>query len=155
MMLATVRGRLGQVAGSVDFAGDELDSAQVKVTIDAAGIDTRLEQRDAHLRSPDFFDVERYPELTYVSRQVERSGGDSYRVVGDLTIRGVTREVVLDAAYQGQGQDPWGGSRMAFHATGRLDRREFGLTWNQALETGGILVGDEIRLTIDVELIQG
>jgi polyisoprenoid-binding protein YceI len=154
MMLATVKGRFAQVAGEVTFGSDDFASAQVKVAVDVASIDTRTQQRDEHLRSPDFFDVANYPELTYEGGRVERTGEDSYRVAGDLTIRGITREVVLHATFEGQGADPWGGTRMAFHATGSLDRREFGLTWNQALETGGILVGDEVKLSIDVELVR-
>jgi len=153
MMLATVRGRFGQVEGTVRFRGDEPETAAVTVVVDVASIDTRSGQRDAHLRSADFFDEASFPQLAYVSRIIEATGEDRYRMVGDLTMRGVTREVVLDARFEGEGQDPWGGTRMAFHATGKLDRRDFGLTWNQALETGGILVGEEIRLSIDVELV--
>jgi len=154
MMLATVKGRFAEVAGTVEFAGDDLSTAQVRVVAEAASIDTRSGQRDAHLRSPDFFDAAAYPQLTFVSREVQPAGSDEFRVVGDLTLHGVTHELVLAARFEGEGQDPWGGTRMAFHATGKLDRRDFGLTWNQALETGGLLVGEEIKLSIDVELVQ-
>ncbi|NJD09484.1 MAG: YceI family protein [Gemmatimonadetes bacterium] len=153
MMLATVKGRFGKVDGTVEFAGDELTSARVGVVVDIASIDTRVEQRDAHLRSPDFFDAASHPEMRFVSRDVIAVGADSYRVTGDLTIRGVTRELVLEASFEGEGSDPWGGSRMAFHATGKLDRRDYGLTWNQALEAGGVLVGETVKLAIDVELV--
>lgn len=154
MMLATVKGRFAQVDGKVSFAADDLASARVEVSVDVESIDTRNRQRDDHLRSADFFDVANWPKLTFVSRRIEETGEGGYRVVGDLTMRGVTRELSLAATFEGEGQDPWGGTRMAFHATGRLDRREFGLTWNQALEAGGILVGDEVRLSIDVELVR-
>jgi polyisoprenoid-binding protein YceI len=154
MMLATVKGRFAGVAGTVEFDGEELASARVEVAIEVASIDTRAEQRDAHLRSPDFFDAEAYPQMTFRSRGMEAAGADRYLVTGDLEIRGVSREIALTASFEGHGQDPWGGTRMAFHATGKLDRREYGLTWNQALEAGGILVGDEVKLSIDVELVQ-
>lgn len=155
LMLATVKGRFGQVAGSVELTGEDLASARIEVVIDVASIDTRAEQRDAHLRSPDFFDVANYPEMRFVSRRVEPRGEDGYRVTGDLTIRDVTRQLVLDATFEGRGRDPWGGTRMAFNATGKLDRRDYGLTWNQALEAGGVVVGENIKLSIDVELVAG
>lgn len=124
--------------------------------IAAASVDTREPERDAHLRSADFLDVERYPHLTFASRRVEpvqpRRG--QYRVVGDLTIRGVTREVTLDLAYNGQAKDPWGVVRAGFCATTQLNRRDFGLTWNVALETGGVLVGDDVKVSLEVEAMQ-
>jgi polyisoprenoid-binding protein YceI len=153
MMLAKVRGRFAEFEGSVAFETDEVTSAAIEVRIAAASIDTRVAQRDEHLRSADFFDVGQYPELRFTSRRIEERGDDEYRVVGELTIRGVAREVTLDARFEGTGRDPWGGTRIAFSAAGRIDRREYGLTWNQALETGGILVGDEIRLAIEAELV--
>ncbi len=137
-------------------AGDPSRSS-VEVEVDTASIDTGVEQRDGHLRSADFLDVESHPVLTFRSRRVEGASleeGSRFRVVGDLTIRGTTREVVLDATYEGRGRDPWGGERASFSATTKIDRREFGLTWNQALETGGILVGNEIKISLEVQAVK-
>jgi polyisoprenoid-binding protein YceI len=154
LMISTVRGRFAGVQGTIVL--DEVNPANssAEVEIDAATIDTRAAQRDAHLRSADFFEVERYPTITFRSARVERVGDDRYRIVGDLTIRGVTREVVLDATDEGRGRDPWGGDRLGFSATTTIDRSDFGLTWNQALETGGVLVSNEIKISIDVEAVK-
>jgi polyisoprenoid-binding protein YceI len=153
LMIATVKGRFADVKGTV--VTDEADPTQteIAVTIDAASIDTRMPQRDEHLRSADFFDVATFPTLTFTSRKVERAG-DELKVVGDLTIRGITRQVVLDVTSHGRQVDPWGGQRAGFEATGRIKRSDFGLTWNQALETGGVVVGDDVKLSIDVELVK-
>lgn len=154
MMIAKVRGRFGTVSGTIVM--DEADPSKSSVTaeIDVESIDTREEKRDAHLRSADFFEVERFPKLNFRSTKVEALGGDQIRVTGDLTIRDVTREIVLTATEEGRGKDPWGGFRVAFSARATIDRRDFGLTWNAALETGGVLVANEIKLVIDVEAVQ-
>jgi polyisoprenoid-binding protein YceI len=154
LMISTVRGRFAGVKGTIVLDEANPERSSVEAEIDAATIDTRAEQRDAHLRSADFFDVEKYPTITFRSRRVERVSDGRYRIVGDLTIRGVTREVVLDATEEGRGRDPWGGDRLGFSATTTIDRRDFGLTWNQALETGGVLVGNEIKISIDVEAVK-
>ena len=154
LMISSVRGRFSGVKGTVVLDSEDLSRSSVEVEIDASTIDTREEKRDGHLRSPDFFDVEKYPTITFRSRRIEPQGGDRFRVTGDLTIRGVTREVVLDATEEGRGGDPWGGERVGFSATGKIDRREFGLTWNQALETGGVLVSNDIRLAIEAEAVK-
>jgi polyisoprenoid-binding protein YceI len=154
MMIATVRGRFRDVAGTVILDPHDETSAAVDVTIDAASIDTGVAQRDGHLRSADFFDAETYPTLTYRSRRVEHVDDGVYRVVGDLTIRGVTREVVLRAEETGTVALPDGGKLAAFSASARISRRDFGLTWNQALETGGVLVGDDIKIALEVELVR-
>lgn len=154
LMISTVRGRFAGVKGTIVLDEANPTNSSVEAEIDVATIDTRQEQRDAHLRSADFFEVEKYPTMTFRSRRVERLGNDRYRIVGDLTIRDVTREVVLDATDEGRGRDPWGGDRLAFSATTTIDRRDFGLTWNQALETGGVLVGNEIRISIDVQAVK-
>ena len=154
MMLATVKGRFADVTGTISIDEADLAGSTVDVTIGTASIDTRQEQRDAHLRSADFFDVENHPTLTFVSRQVETSGSGKLRITGDLTIRGVTREVVLETAEEGRGKDPWGNERVGFSASTAIDRREFGLTWNNALETGGVLVGNEVRISLDVEAVK-
>ncbi len=138
LMITTVKGRFGAVSGTL---------------IDAGSIDTREDKRDAHLRSADFFDVENHPKLTFVSRRVERSG-DRLKVTGDLTIRGTTKEITLDVEDLGRVKDPWGGDRAAFTATGKLNRSEYGLTWNQALETGGVMVSDEVKLSIDAQFVR-
>jgi polyisoprenoid-binding protein YceI len=157
MMITTVKGRFGEVSGSIVLDETGAGGSSVEVEIDAAGIDTRVEQRDAHLRSADFLDAESFPKLHFRSRAVEgmtRQPGERFRVVGDLTIRGVTREVVLDAEYLGHGRDPWGGDRVSFTAETRIDRRDFGLTWNQGLEAGGVLVSNEVRISLEVQAVR-
>lgn len=154
LMIATVRGRFAGLAGTVTL--DEVDPARttVDVTIDAASIDTRVEQRDQHLKSPDFFAVATFPAIRFRSTAVEDRGGGEYLVKGNLTMHGVTKEVVLKASEEGRTRDPWGNDRIGFSAGGKVSRKDFGLTWNQALEAGGVVVGDEIRITIEVELVR-
>ena len=152
LMIATVRGRFGSLSGTVQGLHGNVAAPSVDVVIDVAGIDTREPKRDEHLRSPDFFDVGRFPTITFKASRVDGDTRGAFRLTGDLTVRDVTREVVLDVENQGEGSDPWGGFRAGFSATGKLDRRDFGLGWNQLLEAGGFLVGDEIKITIDVEL---
>jgi polyisoprenoid-binding protein YceI len=154
LMISTVRGRFGDVRGSIQLDEEDMTRSFVQAEIATASLDTRQDQRDTHLRSADFFEVERYPTITFRSRRVEQEARDRYRVVGDLTIRDVTREIVLDATDEGRGRDPWGGERLAFSAATTIDRRDFGLTWNQALETGGVLVSNEIRITLDVQAVK-
>lgn len=156
MMITRVKGRFGALDGVIHF--DEKNPAQsgVEVTIDAASIDTRTEQRDEHLRSGDFLDVETFPTITFKSTALEggkMEPGADFKLVGDLTIKDETRKVTLDATFEGEGQDPWGGQRVSFSATGKLDRRDFGLTWNETLETGGLLVGHEIKLSLEVQAV--
>jgi polyisoprenoid-binding protein YceI len=152
MMISTVKGRFASFGGTVAFDARNPAATTVDVSIDVASIDTRQEQRDGHLRSPDFFDAATWPTIRFVSRRVEQAGTDDYRLIGDLTIRGVTKEVALDVAAEGTGKNPWGQEVVAFSARGKIDRTDFGLTWNQALETGGFLVSNEIRISIDLEL---
>ncbi|HEX6367948.1 MAG TPA: YceI family protein [Longimicrobium sp.] len=154
LMISTVRGRFGAVSGTIVLDEANPEASSVTAEIDVTSIDTRQEQRDAHLRSADFFDVEKFPSIKFVSTRIEALGGGSYNVIGDLTIRDVTREVVLEATDEGRGGDPWGGQRAGFSATTRIDRRDFGLTWNQALETGGVVVGNEIKITLEVEAVK-
>ena len=154
LMISTVRGRFSGVKGNVFLDAQDLTRSSVEVEIDARTIDTREEKRDGHLRSPDFFDVEKYPTLTFRSRRIEPVGDNRFRVTGDLTIRDVTREIVLDVTEEGRGRDPWGGERVGFTATGKIDRREYGLTWNQALEAGGVMVSHEIRISIETEAVK-
>src|SRR5690606_5196459 len=146
MMFTTVRGRFAGVDGTVRADPANPSNSSVEVVIDAGSIDTRAEDRDTHLRSEDFLDVEKHPQITFRSTGVEGAHaepGAKFKVNGELTIRGVTRPVTLDATYEGTGTDPWGGTRSGFSAATKIDRRDFGLTWNQALETGGVLVGQD------------
>ncbi|HEX6534855.1 MAG TPA: YceI family protein [Gemmatimonadaceae bacterium] len=155
MMLATVKGRMGEVTGTIHLDERDPGRSSVAVEIDAASIDTRVEQRDAHLRSADFLDVEHFPTITFRSTRVVPTGEGRARVEGDLTIRGVTRPIALDTTEEGRIKDPYGNDRIGFSATTRLDRRDFGLLWNQALEAGGVVVGNEVRITIEVEATRG
>ena len=154
LMIANVRGRFGALDGEINLDETNIERSSVNVAIEASSIDTREQRRDDHLRSADFFDVLRFPQLVFRSDGVQRTGDDRLRVSGLLTIRDVTKAVVLDVREEGRGTDPWGGQRAAFTATTSIDRRDFGLTWNQALETGGVLVGNEIRITLEVETIR-
>ncbi len=156
MMITTVKGRFGELEGTVTMDDGDPARSSAEVTIRPSSIDTRNEQRDKHLRSADFLDVENHPIITFQSTGIQgnpASPGDSFVLQGDLTIRGATRPVTLEATYEGEGKDPWGGTRRSFGATGKIDRREFGLTWNQALETGGVLVSNEVKIDIDVQLV--
>jgi polyisoprenoid-binding protein YceI len=157
MMLTTVRGRVAGVRGTIEIDAQNPAASSAEVELDTASLDTGAEQRDVHLRSPDFFDVEQFPTITFRTRRIDGAKaeeGTSFRVVGDLTIRGVTREIALAATYEGQGRDPWGGDRVSFSATGTFDRRDFGLTWNAALETGGVLVSNDVKLRLDVQAVR-
>lgn len=153
MVVSKVRGAFERWTAALQLDEEDLTRSSVEVTIEAASIQTRNEQRDGHLRSPDFLDVERHPTITFRSKRVEADGGSSYRVVGDLTIRGLTREVVLETDFGGVARDPWGADRAGFQARLAIERSDFGLTWNQVLEAGGVLVGDRIDISIEVEAV--
>ena len=150
--LTKVRGRFTGVAGAVTIA-DDVARSSVAVEIDMASVSSGDQARDDHLRSADFFDVEQFPLLTFVSDKIERAG-DDLEVTGALTIRGITREITLKVEQLGATKDPWGNQRVAFAAKGSLDRKEFGLHWNQVLEAGGFVVGDKVELTLDVQAVQ-
>lgn len=152
LMVAKVRGRFGSYEGEI-VVGDTPEDSSVEVTIDAASIDTGETKRDEHLRSPDFLDVENHPTLTFRSTDVHRTGERTLEVAGDLTIRGATRPVTLDVEYLGVTRDPWGNTRAAFSATTEIDREEFGITWNQALETGGVMVGRKLKVELEVSAV--
>jgi polyisoprenoid-binding protein YceI len=154
LMISTVRGRFGSASGVVVFDPANPANNKVDVTIDVASIDTRQEMRDNHLRSADFFDVANHPTMHFVGKRVEGDVTKKFRVVGDLTIRDVTREVTLDVTNEGSTKDPWGNERAGFSATAKLNRSDFNLNWNQALEAGGVVVGEEVKLSIDAELIR-
>jgi polyisoprenoid-binding protein YceI len=154
MVISKVRGHFTRWNAKLQLDTAELSRSSVEVEIEAASIETGVADRDTHLRSPDFLDAARYPTLRYRSRRVEAASRDRLRVIGDLTIRDVTREVVLDVEYGGQGKDPWGNTRVGFTATTSINRKDFGLTWNQALETGGVLVADRVDLEIELQAIR-
>ena len=154
MMISSTKGRFSGVSGTINYDGANLAASSLNVEIDANSIDTRDEKRDGHLRSADFFDVEKYPTLTFVSKSVTPKGDDEFELVGDLTIKGVTREVTLSGEIQGSGTSPWGTEVASFAASTSIDRKDYGLNWNVALETGGILVGDKIKITLEVEAIK-
>ena len=154
LMISTVKGRFGVVRGSVRTDDADPARGQAEIEIDVDSIDTRETQRDAHLRSADFFDAEQFPKISFRSTRVSDAAGDRFTLIGDLTIHGVTREVALDVTSEGRGKDPWGGERAGFSATTKVKRSEFGLTWNQALETGGFVVGDDIKISLDIEIVK-
>ena len=149
MMFSKVKGRFPSFRGTIVIGDDPQDSS-VEAVVDVASIDTGDENRDAHLRSADFLDAERYPEMSFFSRSV-RQEGERYVVAGDLTLHGVTRPVELDLELNGIGTDPYGGTRAGFSATTELSRKEFGLEWNVALETGGVLVGDKVQVSLEIQ----
>jgi len=154
MMFTTVKGRFSDVKGSIEFDADDPARGRADITIGAASVDTRDAKRDAHLRSADFFDVDTFPTLTFRSTKVTGTS-KRFALTGDLTIHGITRPITLDVTFEGVGKDPWGTERAGFSASGTLNRKDFGLTWNAALETGGVLVGDEVKIALDVQLIKG
>ena len=154
MMFTTVRGRFTAFEINVDFDQANPEGSSLEAKIEAASVDTRDVDRDTHLRSADFFDAEKYPFLVFKSRRIERASNGRYRIIGDLTIRGVTKEVALDTEFAGTGKNPWGATVAAFSAETKIDRKQFGLNWNAALEAGGVLVGDEVKIQLEVELTQ-
>jgi polyisoprenoid-binding protein YceI len=154
MMITNVRGNFGKVEGSVTYDPANPEASKISATVDIASIDTREEKRDEHLRSADFFDVAAHPAMTFESKKITRKGGD-LEVVGDLTIRGTTREVKLEVEdITAEHTDPWGNSRIGASAKGKIKRSDFGMVWNSALEAGGVLVGDEVKISIEVSLVK-
>lgn len=151
LMISTVKGRFGDVTGKLTGSPTDPASFELEVNIATDSVDTRQGQRDAHLRSADFFDAEKWPVIRFVGTRVEGEPDSEFSLFGEITIRDVTREIVLAVTNEGSVRDPWGNERMGFSAKTKLDRRDFGLLYNQALETGGLVVGDEIKISIDVE----
>ena len=152
MMISNVRGEFAKVAGTVHADDKDVTRSTVEATIDAASIDTREAKRDEHLRSPDFLDVARFPTMTFKSKKIEKAGEGRYKVTGDLTLHGVTREVVLDVeGPTAPMKDPRGSVRAGAQATTKINRKDFGITWNKALDGGGVVVGEDVAVTIDVE----
>jgi polyisoprenoid-binding protein YceI len=153
LMITTVKGRIADVEGVINIDERNPANSSVEATLKGASLDTRTEQRDQHLRSADFLHVEKYPEITFRGTRIE-GGRDEFKLTGDLTIRDVTRPITLDVRFEGQTKDPWGGERIGFSANGKIDRRDFGLVWNQLMETGGVAVGNDIKIAIEVEAIK-
>ena len=153
LMISTVKGRIADIEGTINIDEKNPRNPSVEATLKTASIDTRTDQRDDHLRSGDFLNVEKYPEIKFRSTRFD---GDrkAFKLTGDLTIRDVTRPITLDVEFEGQTKDPWGGERVGFSAKGKIDRRDFGLTWNQVLEAGGVAVGNEIKIGIEVEAVK-
>jgi polyisoprenoid-binding protein YceI len=154
MMISNVRGRFEKFSGNVEFVEDNPTQSTVDVQIEAASINTKESARDTHLKSADFFNAEQYPYLTFKSKKSQALDANHGRLTGDLTIRNVTKEVVLDVEYSGQAKNPWGMTSAGFSAITTINRKDWGLTWNVGLETGGVLVGDEIKISLEVEIIK-
>ncbi len=154
MMFAKVRGQFKSWTAALSYDPRDLSKTAVQVDIDTASIDTREAQRDGHLRSDDFFNAEKFPKMTFKSKRIEGAGDKRYKLVGDLTIRDVTREVSLDVEQTGGGKDPWGNHRLGFSAKGAINRGDWGLKWNQALEAGGVLVSDKVEIEVEAQVIE-
>ena len=152
MMVATAKGRFSDVKGTVEFDGTNLSTAEIDVEIGVASVETKQEQRDAHLRSADFFDAEHHPLITFKSKRISGDAND-LQIVGDLTIRGVTKEVTLAGESHGTVRDPWGLDRAGFSATGKINRHDFGVSWSAPLDRDGLVVGNEVQILVDAEAI--
>lgn len=153
-MLTKVRGKFNEFSGTIDIDGANPSGSTTSVTVSAASFTTENEQRDGHVKSPDFLDVENFPNLTFTSTSIKETGANSFVLAGDLTVKDVTRPVELEVLFTGVGGDPWGGTRVGFEASTEISRKDFGLTWNMPLDTGGVLVSDKIRLELDVQAVK-
>ena len=151
MMFATVKGSFKAFEATIEADPADLTTAAIAFTVDLASVDTRNDDRDNHLRSGDFFDVENYPNMTFKATDIVKTGEGKYDVTGDLTIHGVTRTETFSVEFTGQGKNPWGAEVAGFSGEGKIKRSDYGLTWNAALETGGVLVGDEVKINIEIE----
>ena len=155
LMVSNVKGVFHKFNGTVDMNDKDITRSRAVVTIDTNSIDTGVVKRDEDLRSDHFFEVAKFPTMTFVSKKIMRNGADKLKVTGDLTIHGITREVLLNVEGPSAAvKDPWGGTRIGATAVTRIDRKDFGLTWNKVLETGGVVVGDEVEITLEVELVR-
>ena len=153
LMVSTVRGEFGKVAGALNLDDADVTKSSVEATIDAASINTRDEKRDGHLKSPEFFDTAKFPNLTFKSTKVEKAGKDKLKVTGDLTMHGVTKPVVLDVeGPTAEMKDPWGNVKRGASGTTKISRKDFGISWNKSLDQGGVVLGDEVAITLDLEL---
>jgi len=155
LMVSNVKGSFDKYKGTVDLNEKDITKSKVQVTIETASINTNVQKRDEHLRSADFFDVATYPVMTFVSKKVTKSGKDKLKVSGDLTLHGITKEVVLSVnEFSKESKDPWGNIRRGASATATINRKDFGLGWNKVLETGGVLVGEEVNIILEIEMIK-
>ena len=154
LMVSYVTGQFTQFNATIETNGDDFSTAKVKFTADVNSISTNNEQRDAHLKNNDFFDAENHPELHFESEKLEKQGDDEFKVYGTLTIRGISKQVVLDAEYGGIMTDPWGNSRTGFSLTGKINRKDFGVSFGMVSETGGVLLGDEVKIIANVEFVK-
>ena len=154
MGIMTVRGAFTGLTTQIDFNEDDFTASSVEATIDASTLNTHDKQRDGHLKSPDFLDVEQFPTIVFKSTRIEHAAHDQYRMTGDLTMRDVTRPVSLEVVYSGQAKDPMGNMHAGFSAYTTINRKDWGLTWNMALETGGLLVGDQIKIALEIEALK-
>ena len=152
-LLTKVRGRFTDFEGAIEFVESDPQQSNVHFTVNAKSIDTAEPDRDTHLRSADFFDIDKYQQITFVSTGITKRGAETYDVTGNLTMHGVTKEVVLPVAHLGKAKDPWGNERLGFEAETTLNRKEFGLNWNAALETGGFLVGDDVKVSLQIQAV--
>jgi polyisoprenoid-binding protein YceI len=154
MMIAKVKGSFESYSAEIEADPEDLTSASISISIDVTSVNTRAADRDNHLRSADFFDVENFPKMTFVSKNIVKTGVNEYEVTGDMTIRDVTRTETISVTYEGSGKDPWGNVKAGFSGSGSLKRSEYGLTWNAALETGGVLVGDDVKISFEIQAAQ-
>lgn len=154
MMIAKVKGRFNSFEAHIEADPLDLTTADINFSIDVASIDTRNSDRDAHLRSADFFDVEKNPKITFQATKIVPKSEGEYEVTGDLTIRGVTRSETFTVTFEGSGKDPWGNEKAGFSGHGTIKRSDYGLTWNAVLETGGVLVGDEVKISLEIEAVK-
>ena len=153
LMVSNVKGNFDRFSGTVDLDDKNITASKVTATIDASSIDTRVQKRDDHLRSPDFFDVAKYPEISFVSKRWSRAANGKLKVSGDLTMHGVTRTVVLNVApFSKETRDPWGNTRRGTTATATINRKDFGIDWNKGLDTGGLMIGDQVEITLEIEM---
>lgn len=151
MMIANVKGAFHNFSATIEADPTDLTTATIEFTVDTASVDTRNKDRDAHLVSADFFDVENFPNLTFRATNIEKNDEGEYNVTGDLTLHGVTKQETFAVTFEGQGKDPWGNEKVGFSATGSVNRSDYGLTWNAALETGGVLVGDKVKINLQLQ----
>ena len=149
--ISTVTGEFGTFEGSITYDESAIEKSTTKAKIVATSIDTRNQKRDNHLRDPDFFDVQKFPEISFVSTGVKKVDGENFQVTGDLTMHGVTKQITLDTEFGGKAVDPWGNERVAFTATAKLNRKDYGLTYSKILETGGLVVGNDVRIILEIE----
>lgn len=154
MMITNVTGTFGVISGSLNAPGDSFDNAAIQFEASAESVDTKNADRDKHLRSADFFDVENHPVITFSSTSFQKADDEEYNLKGALTIRGITKPIELEVTFEGEGKDPWGNIKAGFQIKGKINRKDFGLEWNTALEAGGVLVGDDVRISGDIQLVK-